>query len=183
MTLAAKVWTAEELLELPADHMRHELVRGELTTMAPTSGEHGVRTGRITLRIGEYADKQNLGIFFGAETGFIVARNPDTVLAPDCAFVRKDRIPAGGVPRGYWPGAPDLAVEVLSPSDSASEVIAKIDEWLEAGTRLVWVVDPKKKTVTVCAPKRQPVILKEKDVVDGEEVLPGFRLEVGEIFR
>jgi len=76
-----------------------------------------------------------------------------------------------------------LAVEVLSPLDSASDVLGKIDAWLEAGTRLVWVVDPKKKTVTVFAPKRQPMILKEKDVVDGEDLLPGFRLEVGEIFR
>jgi Uma2 family endonuclease len=183
MTLAAKVWTAEELLELPADNMRHELVRGELTTRAPTSGEHGIRTFNIATILGAYIRSKDLGAGFGAETGFIVARNPDTVLAPDCAFVRKERIPAQGVPKGFWPGAPDLAVEVLSPSDSASDVLGKIDAWLEAGTRLVWVVDPKKKTVTVFAPKRQPMILKEKDVVEGEDLLPGFRLEVEEIFR
>jgi Uma2 family endonuclease len=182
VTIAA-LMTAEDLLKLPPDNMRHELVQGELTTMAPTSDEHGARTGRITLRIGDYVERNDLGVFFGAETGFVIRRNPDTVRAPDFAFVSKARMATQGLTRKFFPGAPDLAVEVLSPSDSASEMLEKIDEWLAAGTRLVWVVDPAKKTVAVYAPNRQPRILKVAEQIEGEEVLPGFKLAVGEIFR
>ena len=102
--------------------------------------------------------------------------------APDCAFVRKDRIPAAGIPKKYWPFAPDLAVEVLSPSDSASDVLDKINEWIEAGTRMVWVVDPARKTVTSHAANRPVVTLRVTDTLDGEDVLPGFKLPVASIF-
>jgi len=183
MPTAIASMTAEDLLNLPPDHMRHELVAGELITMPPTNFEHGTQTGRIGLRIGAFVEKHDLGAFCGAETGFVIARKPDTVRAPDCAFVRKERLPAQGATRKFFPGAPDLAVDVLSPSDSASEVMEKIDEWLTAGTRLVWVVDPAKKTVGVYAPNRQPRILKTADQLDGEQVLPGFSLAVAEIFR
>ncbi len=183
MTIAAALMTAEDLLELPADNMRHELVNGELTTMPPTGSEHGICTGRVTLRLGEFVDKHDLGVFFGAETGFIIARQPDTVRAPDFAFIAKNRIPPQGLTAKFFPGAPDLAVEVLSPSDTHSEVMEKIDEWLTAGTRLVWVIDPIKHIVAVYAPNRQPQILKASAQLDGEEVLPGFKLAVAEIFR
>jgi Uma2 family endonuclease len=123
-----------------------------------------------------------VGIGAGAETGFLIRRNPDTVRAPDCAFIRKERIPANGIPKKFWPFAPDLAVEVLSPSDSASDVFEKIDEWLDAGTRLVWLVDPDKKTVTVHAAKRPAIKLRLGDTLEGEDVLPGFKLPVADIF-
>ena len=108
MTIAAALMTAEDLLELPADNMRHELVNGELTTMPPTGSEHGICTGRVTLRLGEFVDKHDLGVFFGAETGFIIARQPDTVRAPDFAFIAKNRIPPQGLTAKFFPGAPDL---------------------------------------------------------------------------
>ena len=183
MTAIAALLTAEDLLNFPPDNLRHELVRGELTTMPPTNDEHGARTGRITLRIGDFVDRNDLGVFFGAETGFVIDRQPDTVRAPDFAFVCKERMAKQGLTGKFYPAAPDLAVEVLSPSDSHSEVMEKIDEWLTAGTRLVWVVDPAKKTVGVYAPNHQPRILKKTDQLDGEQVLPGFSLAVAEIFR
>lgn len=182
MTTATATMTAEELLQLPQDNMRHELIEGELTTMPPTNSEHGVRTFRVTLRLGVFIEKHALGEAFGAETGFIIARNPDTVRAPDFAFVCKARIPTGGIPNKFFPGAPDLAVEILSPSDSGGDVLEKIEEWLEAGTRLVWVVNPEKKTVTIHAPKRAVTKLRVGDTLDGEDVLPGLRLAVAEIF-
>ncbi|HEY4328444.1 MAG TPA: Uma2 family endonuclease [Phycisphaerae bacterium] len=182
MTTTATLLTAEELLNLPPDNMRHELVKGELTTTPPTSGEHGVRSFNIAALLSTYLRGKDVGVGVGAETGFVIARNPDTVRAPDCAFIQKARIPATGIPQKYWPGAPDLAVEILSPSDSASEVLEKIDEWLDAGTRLVWVVDPEKQNVRVYAPGRKPLILRMPDTLDGEDVLPGLRLKVADIF-
>ena len=175
--------TADDLLNLPPDNMRHELIRGELTTRPPTNGEHGVSTLNIAGILRDFLKANPIGVDAGAETGFIISRNPDTVRAPDAAFIHNDRIPPGGVPKKFWPLAPDLAVEILSPSDSYSEVMEKIDEWLTAGTRLVWVIDPAKKTVGVYAPHRQPRILKSADQLDGEQVLPGFKLAVAEIFR
>jgi Uma2 family endonuclease len=183
MTTAVSSMTAQELFELPPDHLRHELVRGELVTMPPTGDIHGARTGRITLRLGEFIDKHNLGLFFGAETGFLLARNPDTVRAPDFAFLSQARLAQQNLTGKFYPGAPDLAVEVLSPSDTASEVLEKIDAWLAAGTRMVWVVDPEKQTLTVYAPERQPRTLRLADTLQGEDVLPGFQLPLAEIFR
>ena len=145
MTTSTAIMTADDLFNLPHDNQRHELVRGELITMPLTSDEHGVRTFRMTMRLGEFIEKRELGACFGAESGFLIARKPDTVRAPDFAFVTRERMAKQGLTGKFYPAAPDLAVEILSPSDSASEVLEKIDEWLVAGTRLVWVVDPAKK--------------------------------------
>lgn len=182
MTFAATM-TAEELQKLPQDHMRHELVRGELTTKPYADAIHGHCVANVILCLYRIADRHDCGVFVGPGTGFHIAHQPDTVLAPDVAFIQKDRWPADGSRDGYFPGAPDLAVEVLSPTDSASEVLEKIDEWLTAGARLVWVVDPAKKTVAVCMPNHQPRILKDDARLDGEQVLPGFTLSIAEIFR
>ncbi len=183
MTTTETYLTAEDLFNLPADNMRHELVKGELITMPPSSGEHGLRTFNIAALLGPFIKRNNLGVGLGAETGFLITRNPDTVRAPDCAFVRTERMPAENMRKKFWPLAPDLAVEVLSPSESASEVLEKIDEWLAAGTRLVWVVDPEKKNVRVYAPNRQPQVLHLKDRLSGEDVLPGLSVDVAEIFQ
>jgi Uma2 family endonuclease len=178
-----RLMTAQELLELPQDHQRHELISGELTTMAPAGGEHGIRTIKISLRLGEFIEKHDLGVFFAAETGFVLKRNPDTVRAADFAFVQKKRVPKTGARQKFWPVAPDLVVEVLSPSDTAGEVLEKIEDWLDAGTRLVWVVDPERKKVKVYAPGRAAQSFTMKDQLSGEEVLPGLLLPVAEIFR
>ena len=150
--------------------------------MPPTSAEHGNSSFNMGGILRNYIKTNPIGVGAGAETGFLISRKPDTVRAPDCAFVRNERIPPTGIPKKYWPFAPDLAVEVLSPSDTASEVIEKIDEWLAAGTRLVWVVDPEKKAVTVYRPGRQPQTLRAHEDLIGDDVLPGFEVRVSEIF-
>ncbi|HLF96615.1 MAG TPA: Uma2 family endonuclease, partial [Methylococcaceae bacterium] len=118
---------------------------------------------------------------FAAETGFILARDPDTVRAPDVAFIRQDRLEQTGIPTGYWPGAPDLAVEVISPSDTYTEVEDKVCDWLEAGTRLVIVVNPRKQAVTVYRSAKQVRLLTGDEVLDGADVIPGWALPVSEI--
>jgi Uma2 family endonuclease len=183
MTASASLMTAEDLMNMPNDHQRHELVKGELTTMPPTGDLHGVRTGKVTLRLGNFIEKHDLGTFFGAEAGFIVARDPDTVRAPDFAFVSKARMAKQGLTGKFYPAAPDLAVEVLSPNDTASEVLDKINEWIDAGTRLVWIVDPEKQRIHVHAPSQPQRTLGLADHLDGADVLPGLQLAVAEIFR
>ena len=172
--------TAEELLELPDDGMRHELVEGELRTMTPAGFDHGRVSARITARILDHADEYGLGEVLAAETGFTLRRAPDTVRAPDVAFVAAERVPHVGT-RGFAELAPDLVVEVVSPSDRASEVSAKAAMWLDAGVRLVWVVDPQARLATVHHPGGPATVLREDGVLDGEEVLPGFRLPLATI--
>ena len=122
MSVASQAFTAEQLLQLPRGKMRYELVKGELLTMSPSGSEHGVVTIQLSALIAQFVAATGAGLPFGAETGFLIERNPDTVRAPDFAFIRRERIPPGGLPKGYWPGAPDLAVEVVSPNDTAREV-------------------------------------------------------------
>jgi Uma2 family endonuclease len=174
--------TAEQLLEMPKDGSRHELVQGELKTMPPSGGEHGFVGMNLAAPLARHVRAQQLGVVLGAETGFILSRKPDTVRAPDIAFVRKERIPATGIPKAFWPGAPDLAVEVMSPGDTVMEVDEKVQQWLEAGTGLVWVVNPRRWTVTVYRSLANVTILSVKDELDGQDTIPGFCCRVGEIF-
>ena len=138
--------TADELFMMPEDGFLYDLIRGELRKMSPPGSEHGSITARLTgLRSAQHIEAHDLGEAFGAETGFKLASNPDTVLAPDLAFVVNDRIPAEGIPVKYWPGAPDLAVEVVSPGNTRREIEEKVKEYFAAGTRLVWIVIPKER--------------------------------------
>ncbi len=183
MSIASRSMTAQDLWHMPKDGMRHELVRGELRTMTPSSGGHGISVIKITLPLAQYVENQALGLTFGAETGFILSRNPDTVRAPDLAFVSHAKVPATGIPSsGYWPGAPDLAVEVVSPGEALDEVEAKVEDWINAGTRLVWVVNPRRRTVTVYRTTKSSTILTEQDELDGQDVIPGFRCPVRQLF-
>ena len=172
------ITTAEELLRAQ-DIGRCELVRGELRMMVPPGFEHGRIQNRIGRRLGDLVESRNLGVVVG-EIGFVLARNPDTVRAPDVAFVRSGRV-AGPNP-GYVEGAPDLAVEILSPDDRPGYVRDKVAEWLEAGTGAVWVVDPRDRTVTVHRSRRKAVVLGEADVLRGDSALADFELAVREIF-
>jgi Uma2 family endonuclease len=126
---------------------------------------------------------RRLGRVFTGEPGFRLTTDPDTVRAPDVAFVRQERVPAMGLPKGYWPGAPDLAVEVISPTDLYTEVDEKVATWLEHGTRLVFVVNPRRRTVAVHRPGRLVRMLGEGDVLNGEDIVPGWALAVGDLFR
>lgn len=179
---AARRMSAEELLTLPDDHLRHELIRGVLTTMPPPGFEHGAIAMRLAGLLHAFVREHDLGIVLAAETGFHLESDPDTVRAPDLAFVRRERLGAGALPRGYWRGAPDLAAEVLSPGDSRREVDAKAREWLAAGARVVWVVDPRAREVAVHAAAREPVVLTDRDTLDCPELLPGWSAPVDSLF-
>jgi Uma2 family endonuclease len=171
--------TAEELFELPADGMRHELVEGELRTMSPAGERHGWVALAIGSRIFEHAERRQLGRAYAAETGFLLRRRPDTVRAPDVAFVATHRLPAPEP--GFAEFVPDLVVEVVSPSDRASEVATKVAMWIDAGVRLVWVVDPQARLAAVHHPDGLVTVLREDGVLDGEDVLPGFRMPLATV--
>lgn len=172
--------TAEDLLRLSAQG-RYELVKGELIEMPPAGGRHGQVAMRIGIRLGAYVERQGLGEVFAAETGFYLAHRRDTVRAPDAAFVSRGRLPAGPAPEGYIDLTPDLAVEVVSPSDTASAIQAKVEDWLRAGTRLVWVVYPETRSVAVYGSLADVRILREGESLDGGEVVPGFSCPLAEI--
>lgn len=174
--------TADELLQMPSDGFRYELVRGEIRKMTPAGSEHGKVGGRLTVALGSYVLAHGLGEVYLAETGFRLASDPDTVRAPDISFIRSERVQALGIVRSYVPGAPDLAVEVVSPGDTYTEVGAKVLEWLDAGTRLVIVVDPWKRWVTVYHSRDDIHVLSEDDVLDGGEVVPGWTMPVRSLF-
>jgi Uma2 family endonuclease len=174
--------TASELYEMPDDGFRYELVKGVLRRMSPAGSEHGATIVNITVLLAQYVRTKKLGVCFGAETGFKIASDPDTVRAPDVAFVRRERIPESGIPKKFWPGAPDLAVEVISPGDTRREVNEKVADWLEAGAQAVWVINPKQRGVTVYRSVTDVTRVSEGDELDGGEVVPGFRCKVSEIF-
>ena len=134
--------TAAELLDLPRDAHRYELVNGELHVREPKGHLHGSVASEIARDLGNYVKAQCLGCVYAAETGFVLASNPDTVRAPDVAFVNRARVESVGNVPGFFPGAPDLAIEVVSPGDTSSEVEEKALAWLDAGTRIVLTVDP-----------------------------------------
>lgn len=182
MTVATNSFSADDLWALPHDGMRHELVKGELRTMAPSSFEHGGIIINLSIPLGQFVKVKKLGVVAGAETGFIISRNPDTVRAPDIAFVRAERIPASGSPKNFFPGPPDLAVEVLSPSDTLFEVEEKVEDWLTVGTVAVWVVNPRKRTVTIYTAAQAPRTLAESEMLRGDELIPGFEFPVKDIF-
>jgi len=175
--------TAKEVFELPQNDQKTELVKGELKKMPPTGGKHGIIASRLDRYIGTFVEEHSLGHVCAAETGFVLSEASDTVRAPDVSFISQDRIPADGIPEEYWELAPDLAVEVLSPSDRASKVLEKVAEYLESGTKMVWVVDSRTKTVTVYRSFDNIQILTEEDEIDGGDVVPGFRCPLSKIFR
>jgi Uma2 family endonuclease len=174
--------TADELLAMPDDGNSYELVKGELRMSPPPGSEHGEIGMNLAGPLHQFIKRNDLGVVYAAETGFKLESEPDTVRAPDIAFVRKEVIEKTGRTPGYRSGAPDLVVEVLSPSDRAIEVEAKVAQWLEFGAQMVWVVSPKLHTVTVYRSVTEIVTLTKKDVLDGGDVVPGFRINVAEIF-
>jgi Uma2 family endonuclease len=181
MATVESLITAEKLLKTP-DLGRCELLQGELITMSPSGALHGRYVDILERWIGSYVAAHSLGVTFGAETGFIIERNPDTVRAPDVALVVQERIP-NPFPTGFFPGPPDLAVEVLSPGDRASEVTAKTRHWLATGCREVWNVDPETKTITLHRADGSIVQLSTSDHLESPQLLPGLRKPLAEIFQ
>jgi Uma2 family endonuclease len=182
MSTKTQLVTADELFAMPKDGFRYELVKGELRTISPAGEEHGAVIMFLAAPLAQYVKAHKLGHVFAAETGYKLASNPDTVLAPDIAFVRRERVEQTGLLKGYRECAPDLAVEVMSPGDTVREVTEKAGQWLAAGALMVWVVNPKRRTVTVYRAPGDVATLNEQDELDGGEVVPGFRCKVSEIF-
>ncbi|HMF57261.1 MAG TPA: Uma2 family endonuclease [Pyrinomonadaceae bacterium] len=182
MSTTTQLMTAEELFVMPDDDFRYDLVKGELKRMSPAGSEHGAIALRLGAALYQYVEENNLGEVFGSETGFKLASSPDTVRAPDIAFVREERIPESGIPQKFWDGAPDLAVEVVSPGDSFDEVAEKINDYLSAGTRAVWIISPKRRTVSIHRAGAETITLNENDLLDGQEVVPGFQYTVAKLF-
>jgi len=180
MATTERITTAEQLLQAP-DLGPCELVRGELIMVAPAGSSHCHIAADITGALISFVKPRGLGVVYVAEPGFLISHDPDTVRAPDVAFVRAERVPAED-PLGYFQGPPDLAVEVLSPNDRASDVIAKVQDWLGSGCRLVWVVDPESRTVSAYRSRTEIMVLGTSDTLTGGDVLPGFSLPLNEIF-
>jgi Uma2 family endonuclease len=178
----SQLMTADELLKLPRGQFRYELVNGELRQMSPAGHNHGRIAARLTGALVSYVEAHGLGEVYAAETGFLLRTEPDTVLAPDVAYVARERAEAVGETKGYFPGPPELAVEVLSPNDTVRAAEEKVAEWLEYGTKLIWVVSPKLHHVTVYRSRTDISLLTENDSLDGENVIPGFSYPLAALF-
>ena len=165
--------TAEELLRQQPRDKRSELVNGRMMVREPAGHRHGRIANRLAYLLTRCVDDQDLGVVYAAETGFVLARDPDTVRAPDVAFVVKDRLPEPDS-SGFAELAPDLVVEVLSPDDRPGEVLAKVGDWLNAGTRLVWVVDAVRRQIRVYRENGSQSVVAGSERLDGEDVVPGF---------
>jgi Uma2 family endonuclease len=176
-----KLITAEEFFRMPEppDGSRQELVRGVIISLPREGGRHGACCSRVGRRLGNFVEDNRLGTVT-SRVGFLSERDPDTVRGPDLAFWSRERLPE--VPDGYIEVAPDLVVEVVSPSDHYSRVQTKVKHYLSHGVRMVWVVDPEERSVTVYRSRQQALILEEADTLGGEDVVPGFACRVGELF-
>lgn len=178
MSTTTHLMTAEELIRLDDDSHRHELIKGELLTMPPPGEEHGLICTNLTLTLGLYVKVNKLGRVC-VESGYKLESDPDTVLGPDLSFVRTDR--SGFRVEGYRSGPPDLAIEVLSPSDRKGRVEYKVSLWLQFGTKSVWLVNPRRRTVEVISASGERKLFHETDeLVD--DTVPGFLIAVSEIF-
>jgi Uma2 family endonuclease len=187
MSTTTRLITADELLVMPhrdehGNQCRFELIRGELKIMSLAKPLHGVICARLNFRLSGFVEKHDLGETFGAETGFLVEHAPDSVLGPDVAFVSHERLATVENFEKYFPFAPDLAVEVLSPGNTVREINEKVVMYFAAGSRAVWVFNPKKRTTAVYASPSDVCILSEHETLEGGEVLPGFRLELSKLF-
>jgi Uma2 family endonuclease len=177
--------TVDDLLRVSQPDLPHELRRGVLRLVTPAISAHGAVSARLLAALAQHVYTRELGALFTAEAGFILERDPDTLLCPDVAFVSRERLPAGGLEPRFLELAPDLAVEVLTPSSRMSEVRTKIADYLSFGVRAVWVVDPATRTVRVHSRARRrtsAVPLTEDDILNGGEAVPGFKCRIADLF-
>ena len=179
---ATTLVTADELLRMPDDGYRYELVAGEIKKMPRPGWRRGATVGRVSGLVTPFVKQHDLGLVLEGDCGFLLARDPDTVRAPDYAFIRKDHLPAQDPEEAYWPGPPDLAVEVVSHGDTVAEVDDTVKAWLDGGAMMVWVVNPRWRSVTVYRSAANIKTLTENEELSGEDVVPGFRCRVAEIF-
>jgi Uma2 family endonuclease len=179
--VVTKPITADDLLKM-GDIGRCELIYGELVMMSPAGFGHGEIASRIGMFLGVFVEEHGLGVVLAAETGFLIEQRPDLLRAPDASFVRKDRVPKTAWTK-FFPGVPDLAVEVISPDDTRREIAEKVNMWLAHGTTSVWVADPADMILTIHRAGQEPVRLTVRDEINKEPALPGFVLPVAKIFK
>jgi Uma2 family endonuclease len=180
MSGAAPPVTVEQLSSYP-DHRRYELVRGVPRVCEPPGGVHGRLAARIAARLGDHVERHGLGTVL-VEAGYVLRRAPDTVRGPDVSFISASHLHPDQIPEQFIPGAPDLAVEILSASSRWPDVEETLTDYLASGARMAWVVEPRERRVVVRYPDRPPMILAGDDVLDGEDVVPGFRLALADLF-
>jgi len=179
---SSRLITAEEYGNMPEeDGFRTELVRGRVIRLMFPKPRHAIVAMRISSALFEFVQDRRLGLVL-AETGYHLEHDPDTVRGPDASFVSQDRVPGSDLD-AFWPGAPDLAVEVLSPSNRRSRIASKVAMYFGRGGRLVWVISPKKRTLTIHKPGVAPVVLTVGQEVTGEDVIPGFRYPIARLFE
>ncbi len=183
MTTKERLITADELIAMPDDGFRYELVRGELRKMAPASPDHGEIAAWVAAPLAIYVKSNRLGAVYIADTGFLLASDPDHVRAPDAAFVRRERVHLGRGRRGYFPGAPDVAIEVISPNDAYANVDEKVADYIVAGTQAVIVINPRNRTVRVHYSHNNVVLLSVDDMLDISAVVEGWSMPVRDIFE
>ena len=178
-----KFMTADELLNMPDDGYRYELVRGVLKKMAPVGHTGGFHEANAIGELRAFVKANRLGRTYSSSAGFLLETDPDYVLVPDAAFVRRERVEEVEEVRGFFPGAPDFVAEVISPSDRLAAVYAKVEEWLNAGARMAIVINPRNRTVSVHTPHADTITLTENDTLDGGDVVPGWRLPIIDLFE
>jgi Uma2 family endonuclease len=176
------LWTAEDLLDFQNSPWQHELIQGVLYRMPPTGDEHGYVTGNFFGWLFQHVKTNQLGELFAAETGYVVQTNPDSVIAPDCSYIAKDRWSTSQITGKYLRTAPDLVAEIVSPNDRPREVQEKVERWLQFGVRAVVVIDPKSQTVTVHQSLDQKTIYELDNTIDLNFVVPGFSLPMRQLF-
>lgn len=181
VTDTPKLMTAEELMELPDDGCTHELSRGELVCMAPAAYRSGRIAVRAAVRLDSFVSGRQLGEVGIPDSGFKLGSNPDSVRQPDVWFVRGGRVPADDEQGTYFEGPPDLAVEIVSPTDHFNQIMIKVRDYVDAGTPLVWVIDPQSGSALVFRGDGSYTFLDEDGVLDGGDVLPGFALPLAEL--
>ena len=187
MSTTTRLITADELLVMPpydenGNQCRFELIRGELKVMSLAKPLHGIVCARVAAALTNFVEANDLGMAFGAETGFVVERDPDSVLGADGAFVSHERLATVDNFEKYLPFAPDLAVEVLSPGNTVREINGKVALYFAAGSRAVWVFNPKKRTVAVYSSPSDVRVLNEQETLEGGDLLPGFTLDLAKLF-
>ena len=177
----AAIQTADDLLRFREPGKTAELVRGVLIVREPPGTGHGVLAARLLYRVAEFVVRHDLGEVIAQDTGFKIERDPDTVRAPDAAFVARDRL--GWISdEGYAELAPDWVAEILSPSDRPGEVLEKVGQWLNAGVRLVWVLDPVRRHTRIYRADGTASIVGPDEELDGEDVIPGFRCPLADLW-
>jgi Uma2 family endonuclease len=180
--ISPQLVTADDLLRMPPDDgFRYELIKGTVVKMTQPGFSHGVYSARLSAALFTFVEARGLGLVT-QEAGFKLESEPDTVRAPDVSFVSRERIGSTTLPRGYIQGAPDLAIEVLSPNDRPGYVRRKVNDWLVHGARAVWVVDPERRTLTVYTPDGHARVLTADQTLEGGDLLPAFRFALSRLF-